>query len=196
MKSITMGDVTVTRITEWEGTAPITAQLAAEGGREVWERHGSWLAPRFWDRESNEVVTCSASYLIRSAGKNILIDTASGNGKERPYFPLSSHLDTPYIQDLGRAGVKPKDVDIVVCTHLHFDHVGWNTVLETASGFPLLPTPPTCLQAKTSTIGTRSTTQSRWARSSIRTPTRTASPPSTMPGRQCCAAAATPSTRT
>jgi hypothetical protein len=104
MRSITLGDVTVTRITEWEGCAPITAQLAPEGGREVWERHGSWLAPRFWDHESNEVVTCSASYLVRSAGKIILIDTASGNGKERPYFPLSSHLDTPYIQDLGRAG--------------------------------------------------------------------------------------------
>jgi hypothetical protein len=90
MRSITLGDVTVTRITEWEGCAPITAQLAPEGGGEVWERHGSWLAPRFWDRESNEVVTCSASYLVRSAGKIILIDTASGNGKERPYFPLSS----------------------------------------------------------------------------------------------------------
>ncbi len=68
MQSITLGDVTVTRITEWEGTAPITAQLAPEGGREVWERHGSWLAPNFWNRESNEVVTWSASYLIRSAG--------------------------------------------------------------------------------------------------------------------------------
>ena len=90
MQSITLGEVTVTRITEWEGCAPITAQLAPEGGREVWERHSSWLAPRFWNRESNEVVTCSASYLVRSAGKNILIDTASGNGKERPYFPLST----------------------------------------------------------------------------------------------------------
>jgi glyoxylase-like metal-dependent hydrolase (beta-lactamase superfamily II) len=139
MESITLGDVTVTRITEWEGCAPITAQLAPEGGREVWERHSSWLAPRFWNRESNEVVTCSASYLVRSAGKNILIDTASGNGKERPYFPLSSHLDTPYIQDLGRAGVKPEDVDIVVCTHLHFDHVGWNTVLENREWVPTFP---------------------------------------------------------
>jgi hypothetical protein len=96
MQSITLGDVTVTRITEWEGCAPITAQLAPEGGREVWERHS----------------------------------------KERPYFPLSSHLDTPYIQDLGRAGVKPDDVDIVVCTHLHFDHVGWNTVLKNREWVP------------------------------------------------------------
>jgi glyoxylase-like metal-dependent hydrolase (beta-lactamase superfamily II) len=136
MRSITLGEVTVTRITEWEGCAPITAQLAPEGGREVWERHSSWLAPRFWNRESNEVVTCSASYLVRSAGKNILIDAESGNGKERPYFPLSSHLDTPYIQDLGRAGVKPEDVDIVVCTHLHFDHVGWNTVLKNREWIP------------------------------------------------------------
>jgi hypothetical protein len=57
-----MGDVTVTRITEWEGTAPITAQLAPEGGREVWERHSSWLAPNFWNRESNEVTNGVASF--------------------------------------------------------------------------------------------------------------------------------------
>jgi hypothetical protein len=86
MQSITLGDVTVTRITEWEGCAPVTAQLAPEGGRDVWGRHSSWLAPRFCNRESNEVITCAASYLVRSAGKNILIDTASGNGIERPYF--------------------------------------------------------------------------------------------------------------
>ncbi len=98
MQSITLGDLTVTRITEWEGCAPVTAQLAPEGGREVWGRHSSWLAPRFWNRESSEVITCAASYLVRSAGKNILIDIASGNGNERPYFPLSSH------PPLGRRG--------------------------------------------------------------------------------------------
>jgi hypothetical protein len=86
MQSITLGDVTVTRITEWEGCAPVTAPLAPEGGREVWGRHSSWLASRFWNRESNEVITCSASYLVRSAGKTILIDTASGNGKDAPTF--------------------------------------------------------------------------------------------------------------
>jgi hypothetical protein len=91
MQSITLGDVTVARITEWEGCAPATAPLAPEGGREVWGRHSSWLASRFWNRESNEVIACSASCLVRSAGKNILIDTASGNGKECLYFPLSSH---------------------------------------------------------------------------------------------------------
>ena len=186
MESITLGDVAVTRITEWEGKAPISAQLAPEGGREVWERHSSWLAPRFWDRESDEVVTCSASYLVRSAGKNILIDTASGNGKERPYFPLSSHLDTPYIQDLGRAGVKPQDVDIVVCTHLHFDHVGWNTVLEDREWVPTFAN---------ATYLFTSEDFDYWNPFNDTRPlgaliTRTASPRSTMPGRQCCGAPA------
>ena len=139
MKSITLGDVTVTRITESEGFYPITMLLAPEGGREDWERNRASLAPKHWDPEQNEIQASVGSYLLRSAGKNILIDTGGGNGKERPYFPPVAHLDTPYLKDLAREGVNPEDVDIVVCTHLHLDHVGWNTVLENREWVPTFP---------------------------------------------------------
>src|SRR5882724_2042314 len=82
LRSITLGDVTVTRIRETEASFPITALLVAEGGREDWERNSSWLVPDHWDSESNEIHVNVASYLLRSAGKNILIDTGGGNGKE------------------------------------------------------------------------------------------------------------------
>jgi glyoxylase-like metal-dependent hydrolase (beta-lactamase superfamily II) len=139
MKSITLGDVTVTRITESEGFYPITTLLEPEGGREDWERNSSSLAPKHWDPESNDIQASVGSYLLRSAGKNILVDTGGGNGKERPYFPPVAHLDTDYLEDLAREGVNPEDVDMVVCTHLHLDHVGWNTVLENREWIPTFP---------------------------------------------------------
>jgi len=139
LRSITLGDVTVTRIRETEASFPITALLVAEGGREDWEQNSSWLVPDHWDPESNEIQVNVASYLLRSAGKNILIDTGGGNGKERPYFPPVSHLDTDYLKGLAHEGVNPEDVDIVICTHLHMDHVGWNTVLENREWIPTFP---------------------------------------------------------
>jgi glyoxylase-like metal-dependent hydrolase (beta-lactamase superfamily II) len=139
MKPITLGDVTVTRIKETEGSFPITALLAPEGGREDWEQNSSSLAPNHWDPESNEIQVGITSYLLRSVGKNILIDTGGGNGKERPYFPAVAHLDTDYLEQLEREGVSPEDVDTVVCTHLHMDHVGWNTVLRDRQWVPTFP---------------------------------------------------------
>jgi glyoxylase-like metal-dependent hydrolase (beta-lactamase superfamily II) len=139
MKSITLGDVTVTPITETEGFYPITTLLVPEGGREDWERNSPSLAPNHWDPESNDIQARVGSYLLRSAGKNIVIDTGGGNGKERPYFPPVAHLDTDYLEDLARGGVNPEDVDMVVCTHLHLDHVGWNTVLENREWIPTFP---------------------------------------------------------
>jgi len=139
MNSITLGDVTVTRITETEAFYPITTLLEPEGGREHWERHSSSLAPNHWDPESNDIQARVGSYLLRSAGKNILVDTGGGNGKERPYFPPVAHLDTDYLKDLAHEGVNPEDVDVVVCTHLHLDHVGWNTVLRNREWVPTFP---------------------------------------------------------
>jgi glyoxylase-like metal-dependent hydrolase (beta-lactamase superfamily II) len=62
------------------------------------------------------------TYVLRSAGKTLLVDTGIG-GKDRPGFPAGNLLE-----NLAEAGVRPEDVDVVVITHLHIDHVGWNTV--------------------------------------------------------------------
>ncbi|NRH22480.1 MBL fold metallo-hydrolase [Pantoea stewartii] len=75
-----------------------------------------------------ETITLSVhSWVVRTPDNLIVIDTGSGNGRERAGSPLSHQLNTPYAQRLRDAGVDPDAVDIVLITHLHGDHVGWNT---------------------------------------------------------------------
>jgi len=76
------------------------------------------------------------SWLLRSEGKNILIDTGGGNGKSRPSNPAFDHLDTQFLEQLAAAGLQPDDIDVVVNTHLHVDHVGWNTVPDDGEWVP------------------------------------------------------------
>ncbi|MGW0225836.1 MBL fold metallo-hydrolase, partial [Streptomyces tendae] len=66
-------------------------------------------------------------------------DTGVGNHKDRPYAPVWSRLDTDFLGNLARAGVRPEDVDIVINTHLHIDHVGWNTYLDGRTWMPTFP---------------------------------------------------------
>lgn len=78
------------------------------------------------------------SYVLQTGGKNILIDTCCGNQKDRS-LPFFHQLNTPYMQNLHAAGLTPEAIDVVMCTHLHFDHVGWNTRLENGKWVPTFP---------------------------------------------------------
>ncbi|MBB44125.1 MAG: MBL fold metallo-hydrolase [Rhodospirillaceae bacterium] len=79
------------------------------------------------------------SFLIRSHKYTILVDTCCGNGKNRPNR-VDWHLrDGPFLNNLSARGVKPEDVDIVMCTHLHADHVGWNTIMDNGDWVPTFP---------------------------------------------------------
>jgi glyoxylase-like metal-dependent hydrolase (beta-lactamase superfamily II) len=86
--------------------------------------HGDDLMAEYGDLADERGLMRMAvtTYLVRSAGKNMLVDTGLGN-RRRPGFPLG-HLD----ESLAQAGIDPSDIDIVINTHLHIDHVGWNTV--------------------------------------------------------------------
>ena len=88
-----------------------------------------WLAPTFLDPGADEIRFVIQTWLIRSGGRTILIDTGIGNVRERPTRPSFHHLNAHYLGELAAAGVRPQDVDTVVCTHVHVDHVGWNTLL-------------------------------------------------------------------
>src|SRR6201995_2887450 len=79
------------------------------------------------------------SFLLRTGRQTILIDTCCGNGKHRPGRYNFDRLDTDYIGALARAGVTPEQVDFVMCTHLHWDHVGWNTRLLDGKWVPTFP---------------------------------------------------------
>ena len=76
------------------------------------------------------------SWLVRWQGHTVLIDTGIGNGKRRPFNALFDRLDNPFLARLAAAGVLPDEVDAVLHTHLHVDHVGWNTVWEADTALP------------------------------------------------------------
>lgn len=79
------------------------------------------------------------TWLLRSEGRTILMDTGVGNDKTRPAVDAWDHLQLDYLGNLARAGVRPEDVDLVVNTHLHVDHVGWNTRLMDGAWVPTFP---------------------------------------------------------
>ena len=90
------------------------------------------------DSSSPEKITLSVhSWILRTPSKTIIIDTASGNGRERPGSPLSHQLNTPYEHRLRETDIDPDEVDFVLMTHLHGDHVGWNTHLVEGKWRPL-----------------------------------------------------------
>ena len=79
------------------------------------------------------------SFVLRTPKHTILIDTCCGNHKPRPARAEFSMLQTDYLAKLAAAGVKPEQVDYVMCTHLHWDHVGWNTQLVDGRWVPTFP---------------------------------------------------------
>ena len=76
------------------------------------------------------------TWIVRAGKQTILIDTCNGNHKDRPGFAMSHQLNLPYLEKLAAAGVHPAEVDVVMCTHLHVDHCGWNTRLENGKWVP------------------------------------------------------------
>ncbi|AXK34227.1 MBL fold metallo-hydrolase [Streptomyces armeniacus] len=140
MDEITLGDVTVTRVREFYGSTEIAPETFFPDIRqEEWDENADWMVPHFVDSRTHTVNAAIQTWLLRSEGKNILVDTGVGNHKDRPYAPVWSRLETDFLANLARAGVRPEDVDIVVNTHLHVDHVGWNTFLDGRTWVPTFP---------------------------------------------------------
>ena len=123
------GDLALSRIIESEMPLLSPFEIFGDCDRSHITRNLSWLAPRFYDSASDLLVIAIQSFLIRNQGMTILVDTCSGNDKDR-VRPVFDHQKQPWLERLRQAGVEPRDVDIVMCTHLHVDHVGWNTCLE------------------------------------------------------------------
>lgn len=135
MNQITLGDVTVTRLEEMHGPIMPPSAFFPTVPEGAWGEAS--LAPDHVDAEMVQVAM--QTWLLRSEGKTILIDTGVGNDKARPAVPVWDHLHLDYLGTLAAAGVDPSEVDIVVNTHLHVDHVGWNTVLVDGEWRPTFP---------------------------------------------------------
>jgi glyoxylase-like metal-dependent hydrolase (beta-lactamase superfamily II) len=132
LTTFTIGSASVTRIEEVleQGFAP--AFLFPGFDSSLFEKHPQLATPNFLHRDSGKLISSIHSWLVKLGGKTILIDTCSGNGKARalPLLQRFHMLDFPFLDHLAAAGVTPDSVDIVICTHLHIDHVGWNTRFE------------------------------------------------------------------
>ena len=132
------GDVRIDRIVEGEyGLLPIldfipslTPELLAE--------NRSWLQPRALDA-ADLMVLCFQSYVVRTPHHTILVDSCVGNDKQRPRPAWNMKTDGAYMSALRAAGLSVDDIDIVMCTHLHVDHVGWNTRLQDGRWVPTFP---------------------------------------------------------
>ena len=87
----------------------------------------AWLFPQFVDRDSATCRLSQHAWLIELAGTRILVDPCVGEGRHRPDIPFYHMIASPMLDRLAALGCAPEDVDYVFCTHLHVDHVGWNT---------------------------------------------------------------------
>jgi glyoxylase-like metal-dependent hydrolase (beta-lactamase superfamily II) len=131
-----IGDVRITRIVEMLTPVPANGLMPGATAEGI-ERNLSWLRPHFVDDDGNLLLSIHA-FCVESQGRKIVIDTCIGNDRAIPEFEGLT-LNTPFLDDLAAAGFAREDVDTVVCTHLHFDHVGWNTMLVDGEWVPTFP---------------------------------------------------------
>ncbi|MCC6775432.1 MAG: MBL fold metallo-hydrolase [Hyphomicrobiales bacterium] len=140
MTTWTIGTVRVTRVEEQLGpTGHPPEQFLPGLDRELIARHRAWLVPEHYDPTRDRFVTSVHSWLVRTGRHTILVDCCAGNHKDRPGFVRFHQLDTPFLARLRAAGAAPEDIDFVLCTHLHSDHVGWNTRLDDGRWVPTFP---------------------------------------------------------
>ena len=133
-----IGAVKVTRIVEMD--LPLKAgepgSFLPQATPEALRRHG-WLYPHFVT-EADELVLSIHALLVEAPGLRLVVDTCIGNDKPRDLLRGTS-LSTPFLQRMEAAGWSRESVDAVVCTHMHVDHVGWNTMLEDGKWVPTFP---------------------------------------------------------
>ena len=132
----TIGDVTITRIVESVAQIP-PGGLLPSATPEAIAAHSSWLRPHFVDDDGNLVLSIHALG-VTVGDRKIIVDTCIGNDRQIPGME-ALNLQTPFLTDLADAGFPREEVDTVICTHLHFDHVGWNTMLVDGAWVPTFP---------------------------------------------------------
>ncbi|MGB8839462.1 MAG: MBL fold metallo-hydrolase [Aliidongia sp.] len=139
MKTLQSGAVSIVQVAETERTFWDPAFLFPQLTPDVIERGKAWLDDRFIEPATDRLIMAMQSFVIRTKSRTILVDTCNGNHKRRPGNAWQHNLDSPYLRNLAAAGLNPEDIDIVLCTHLHSDHVGWNTQLSNGRWVPTCP---------------------------------------------------------
>jgi len=139
MSVFSVGKVSITRIEETYLPVYRPGEIFPEYDAAIAAAHAHWMAPNHYDADKDLIKLSVHSWLLQVADKKILIDCCCGNNKSRPTRPFWNMLNEPYLDRLVAAGARPQDIDYVMCTHLHHDHVGWNTQLRDGSWVPTFP---------------------------------------------------------
>lgn len=135
----TAGDMTIHRIIEDEGGFRPALKMLDGLTPEVLAENRHWLQPDALDAD-DVLRFCFQSYVVRTPHHTILVDSCVGNDKPRGGFAAwNMKTDDTYMRALAAAGISVNDIDYVMCTHLHVDHVGWNTRLENGRWVPTFP---------------------------------------------------------
>ena len=135
-----VGDITIHRVVEQEGAWFDPLQFFPSLTPEVLEENRGWMTEGGYLDKDGQLILCIQSYLVQTPHHNILIDSCVGNHKPRPARAFWDMLTSDrYEKNLAATGVSIDQIDYVMCTHLHVDHVGWNTKLENGRWVPTFP---------------------------------------------------------
>lgn len=135
MNNWQVGEVKITRVVEMEvtgGSKFILPDATRDACKPI-----EWLRPHFMDAEGNLIMSIHA-LVVETPNRRIVVDTCIGNDKQRA-FPNWTNLQTSFLEDLQAQGYPRESIDTVLCTHLHVDHVGWNTMLVDGEWIPTFP---------------------------------------------------------
>jgi glyoxylase-like metal-dependent hydrolase (beta-lactamase superfamily II) len=139
MTQLRLGDIRIDKVVESCGPIFEPNFLFPDATAEAIAEHKDWLQPHFQDPASGKLIMSFHSYVVRTGRHTIVVDGCIGNDKERPSRDFWHRLQTPYLDHYAGLGVDPAEVDFVMCTHLHVDHVGWNTKLVNGRWVPTFP---------------------------------------------------------
>jgi len=134
-----LGRMRVGKVFEMEGGLPLPMIFPDVTGTDL-ARLADWYRDpdMTTSPDSSMLMLSMHSFILQIDGYNILVDACNGNHKQRSVPPVHE-LNTPYLENLAALGFRPEDINAVMCTHLHFDHVGWNTKLENGRWVPTFP---------------------------------------------------------
>lgn len=139
MSTWTLGDIKVDRVLEFEGPLFSPSVLFPKSTAAAIESHRSWLEHNLLEPKSGQLILAFNTFVVRTARRTIIVDTCGGNDKPRPQKSRYHMKKWPYLKKLAALGIRPEDVDFVLFTHLHVDHVGWNTRLSNGRWVPTFP---------------------------------------------------------
>ncbi len=136
----TVGDLTIHRIIEQETTFLPALEMLPDLTPDLLAKNRPWMQKAGALDANDVLILCFQSYIVKTPHHTILIDSCIGNDKPRPSRPKwDMKTDDIYMRGLAAAGFSVANIDFVMCTHLHVDHVGWNTRLQDGGWVPTFP---------------------------------------------------------